>query len=983
MSQLLATLDKPVAPLATPPPTSNHLNLHFHFEQRQPTKRRSLSIGDFVSRDESRPLPVTGYLSADEAPTAIGFNTLPRGRSTHLRRPSTAPALVQSTINAKSRGSSDRLFLEALSGPVTPVSRASGKTNLYSAAPHPARPSTAPSGDWRFRDHSTLRDRVPPQLSASLGQEGASRLLSPASAAHSLSDSSTDMHAMAHSTDQSSQLRRSVAPLTIAELNPMSSTTRPPHARRMSSLSLGGGAHHIASLGSSMDFGKFMPQTSTTSPRAATFGNAIGKGPSPVDVKRLLTKPATAVGTYSAGGPPRTDDTSGNTLPSPTAPQFASDDPSSARSARQRVQNDSTPQALRARARARTAATHAGNRRSSDFPRGPATSASGNIAAKGAGARAGAEAGAADELSPHTYSSGGEGIGESPQPKQILKRSSSSRPSEGTGKRTSAYIKTDGYVSESSVRLPRVHTALTPAAAIALAYRSQSVAGHREERGGRMLDPKVAPWESDPDLPLPAPPSEWGDLCTPRGFRRLGKKLSMKLSGDEGPPARAEARARTRSFDRPRPRDLPRKPSFDTKHPLPRPTTPSTPRTSDAKTRPRTPDIKSNPRSPTPDAKPQPAEQDKRRPFAQGLGGVLKKLSTGNLRSGKPADAPPVPPLPSPLLREKALLETPKGAKGVHVPPVPPIPIHLSKSSPGSEYPEVPSAGSSTDSFVRFPSAGSPYTPGNTPPHTTSGPKQGKKELPYTLDIHAAPFDAPVPPLRNPLRAKRKPSEKDVGEPDLSKKPEPAPAKRSEPEQNKKSEPAPAEKPERPPKPSKLPQTPAVETVLSEEEKQARRRVLSRSKRDKASKLSISISDPKALGVSVTLQRSPSFTALTPKASAAASPVKTRTHSEGDVSSASVVAPKKSPYSLAQAFPPPRSASLNTPSPSTSSRPSASPQSAHSPPAVAFRTIRSASNKTPLTERQKADMWDELLRRSDEAGGTLQLRATDRAGAGK
>ncbi|KZT59832.1 hypothetical protein CALCODRAFT_165635 [Calocera cornea HHB12733] len=1037
MSELLAALDKP-APLATPPPTSNHLNLHFHFEQRHPTKRRSLSLGDFVSRDGSNPLSMTGSASGDVVPSAFGCTTLPRGRSSHLRRPSTAPGLVQSPVNTKRRGSSDRPLLEWSTGPTAPVSRSSGRTNPYTAAPQPAGPSTAPSSDWRLKDQPP--SRLGGFASRSPSQEAVPRILSPASAALSLSDSSADMHPVAHSMDQSAQHRRSVAPLTIAELSSIPSASRPPHARRMSSLSLGGGVHHIASLGSSMDFGKFMPQTSTTSPRAASFGNVMGKGSSPVDVKRLLTKPATPVGTHSPNNLARTDDTSGNVLLSPTAPQSASDDPSAARSgemrARQPFQHDSKQQSLRPRARPNTAATHAGSTRpTSDLPRRPATASAGSMAARGAG-----HAPARDDPSPHTYSSGGEGIGESPQPKRSLKRSSSSRPANGHVRRTSAYVKTDGYLSESSVRLPRVTTALTPAAAIALAYRSTSVAGHREER---VLDPKVAPWESDPDLPIHQPaPSEWGDLCTPSGFRRLGRKISMKMSGDEGQmPARAEARARTRSFDRPKPRDLPRKPSFDTKRPpLPYPTTPSLPRTSDSKSRPRTPDVKPHSK-PSPSPVPAEAEPKRRTFFGTQL---LKKLSNPNLRS-KPSQqspgAPPVPPLPSPVLREKALLDTPlhKSGKGLALPPVPAIPIHLTRSAGsepgGGDESAAHSAASSTDSFaVAFPSAQS--TPGSTPPRS-QGPKKPtgkpdhreKQELPYTIDIERAPFDRLEPPLRNPMRAKRKPSEKELRE-GAAKRPGPEPARerererKPEPErdrkpdpplvalkseqakekrsvQEKKSEPVPRSKSDSPQEnqPEPTSSGSAAESALSEDEQAARKRLVSRSKRDKASKLSISISDPRDPTLhGVSLQRSPSYNALTPRAAASASAVspggKTRTHSDGDVplsaSAAALATPlssRKSPYSLAQAFPPPRSASLTTmSSPSTpASRPSASPQSAQSsqsaasPPAVAFRTIRSGSNKAPLTERQKTELWDELLRRSDEAGGTLLLRAAEDA----
>ncbi|EJU03496.1 hypothetical protein DACRYDRAFT_114887 [Dacryopinax primogenitus] len=989
MSQFLSKLDKPTDPPTTPLSTSNHLNVQFHFERMDSTTRHSISLSDYTSPDDSK-VSVT-VCTDTRKETSNKSDIDPRRRkpqSNHMRRPSTAPASSQ-MMQHKRTDSSDRSFLELLSGPSTPGSRVNGQSG---ATFRNTRSATTPSEDWRVEgeptsSRSTTQKASLPSLVVNKYPPR------PHSGAPHLSASSRNMITFDRIVDSSARaaITRSVVSPSMANLNTIPGSNRASHSRRTSSLSLGGGGiQHIVSMGSSMDFGKFMPQT-TTSPRSASF-NTVGRVASPVDVKRLLTKPATPVGNYSGGNVGRTEDVS-TLLSSPTTPLFGSEAPSSPRSSEIRVhqvlQSESTPQSLRTHVSPWTSATaYEEVTKAQPVPEiGQHTTTNARIIRPTTRGR--------EHAGLHTYSSGGEGIGESPQPKQ-LKRSSSTRPGDrnGNGKRSSTFIKTDGYLSESCVRLPKVQTALTPAAAVALAYRSQSRTGHREERA--VVDPKVAPWESQPDLPvqLPTPaPSEWGDLCTPSGFRRLGRKLSLKRSGDEQPhvPTREEARQRARSFDQPRPRDLPGKTSLDAKRPnITKSVAPPT-KTTQVVSAPQlsTPEPRTKPpaRPPTPAELPA-SEEHKRRPsFGQQIGGFVRKLSNPNLRTTRKekeiSSMPPVPPLPT-LLKEKAELETPVRGKTVRVPPVPAIPIRLTRGSPVSDRDHeedkkadesaLQSAGNSVESLVAFPQE-SPFTPKSTPLRTSQEKEADRhqKDLarrkrnnspPHQLDIQISPVTVPETPVRHPGRSRRRPSVKEVLDPAVSKN------------QEQTTQPAPARRKGDPPPPE-----PILGPVLSEEEEQAqaRRRRASKARREKVHNLSISVSDPRSFGVqAVSHQRSPSLGSTTPRPTGMTSPGLTgRTCSEGD---ATPFGERKSLYTVAGVFPPPRSASINTPSPSTTTpaKPSPSPMSPpSSTPSMALKSMKIPGGKVPLSEHQKAELWEELLRRCEEAGGTLLLKGAE------
>jgi hypothetical protein len=43
---------------------------------------------------------------------------------------------------------------------------------------------------------------------------------------------------------------------------------------------------------------------------------------------------------------------------------------------------------------------------------------------------------------------------------------------------------------------------------------------------------------------------------------------------------------------------------------------------------------------------------------------------------------------------------------------------------------------------------------------------------------------------------------------------------------------------------------------------------------------------------------------------------------------------------------------------------------------INFRELNATPRRAPLTEREKADKWDDLLQRSEQAGGTLHLGAS-------
>ena len=94
--------------------------------------------------------------------------------------------------------------------------------------------------------------------------------------------------------------------------------------------------------------------------------------------------------------------------------------------------------------------------------------------------------------------------------------------------------------------------------------------------------------------------------------------------------------------------------------------------------------------------------------------------------------------------------------------------------------------------------------------------------------------------------------------------------------------------------------------------------------------------------------------------------------SPGTISNASTVRQRSSPFSTSHA---------STPSqgwrPTIGDRPihintSPTPSSARSP--LTFRELSSSpSARTPLTEQEKADIWDNLLERSDRGGGTIHF----------
>ncbi|KAF8987522.1 hypothetical protein BDQ17DRAFT_552279 [Cyathus striatus] len=62
--------------------------------------------------------------------------------------------------------------------------------------------------------------------------------------------------------------------------------------------------------------------------------------------------------------------------------------------------------------------------------------------------------------------------------------------------------------------------------------------------------------------------------------------------------------------------------------------------------------------------------------------------------------------------------------------------------------------------------------------------------------------------------------------------------------------------------------------------------------------------------------------------------------------------------------------------PSTPTRPSTAVPSSSSS-RLTFRELSSSGKKYALTEKEKADIWDDLLERSDRAGGTLHLGAAE------